>query len=57
MRFIGEAIVIGFLFVALTYILSYAIPSLLNGYAIGLWPILFCDIVIECQRSPDLGRG
>lgn len=24
--------------------------------SIGLWPILFCDIVIECNKDPEVGR-
>lgn len=23
----------------------------------GLWPILFCDLVLQCQQNPDMPRG
>ncbi len=56
-RFFVIAIVIGLLFNALAYAISFYMPSIMKEVSIGLWPILFCDIVIECNRSPDVGRG
>ena len=29
----------------------------LNAISIGLWPMLFCDLVIECMSAPELARG
>jgi hypothetical protein len=28
----------------------------MKSMSIGLWPILFCDIVIECNKDPEVGR-
>jgi hypothetical protein len=56
-RFFVIAIVIEGLFDVLAFGLSFYIPSIIKEVSVGLWPILFCDIVIECNRSPDVGRG
>ena len=56
-RFFGTVLIIGALFVTLCLLLAFAYPAAMAQISIGLWPILFCDIVIECNRSPDVARG
>ena len=29
----------------------------LNQFSIGLWPMLFCDLVIECMANPEQTQG
>jgi hypothetical protein len=40
-----------FLFTVACGIASQTVAS------IGLWPMLFCDLVIECMSAPELERG
>ena len=28
-----------------------------NQYSVGLWPLFFCDLVIECMANPDNAMG
>jgi hypothetical protein len=46
------------LYTLLCLVLSLAMsnPRLMQSMSIGLWPILFCDIVIECNKDPEVGR-
>lgn len=32
-------------------------PALLMMPAISLWPIIFCDMVIQCYQQPEMPRG
>ena len=32
-------------------------PSVMMEPAMGLWPILFCEMVIQCMEHPDMPRG
>ena len=56
-RFFSTALIIETLFVLMCFVLSFIYASMLMSKSIGLWPILFSDIVIECNRSPDVARG
>mmetsp|Transcript_34872 Transcript_34872/g.33939 ORF Transcript_34872/g.33939 Transcript_34872/m.33939 type:complete len:172 (+) Transcript_34872:312-827(+) len=56
-RFFTFSGVIGTLFVLLAFIISFKLPAIMQSNAIGLWPILFAEIVIECNRNPDVARG
>lgn len=33
------------------------VPGVMMEPAMGLWPILFCDLVIQCMQNPDIPRG
>jgi len=55
-RFFASTLVIETLFVLLAYLFSFYSTMYLLIPSFGLWPILFCDIVIECNRSPDVAR-
>jgi hypothetical protein len=50
------SVAIGVLFVVLCYMVSFVSPMLAKAPALGLWPMIFSDIVIECNRSPDVAR-
>jgi membrane associated rhomboid family serine protease len=57
-RFFLNNTLISVLFVVVCYLLSWMYgPQILSLPSIGLWPIIMCDIVIECNKSPDLARG
>jgi hypothetical protein len=32
-------------------------PAVMMQPAMGLWPIIFCDLVIQCYQQPDMPRG
>lgn len=32
-------------------------PRMINTPCMGLWPILMCDIVIQCYQDPEMPRG
>ena len=29
----------------------------INQFSIGLWPMLFCDLVIECMATAEMSQG
>ena len=39
-------------FTLLLFTITCGLASL-NQFSIGLWPMLFCDLVIECMAQPD----
>jgi uncharacterized membrane protein len=56
-RFLLNATLIEILFVTICFMFSVFVnPIFIVMPSIGLWPILICDIVIECNKSPELGR-
>ena len=56
-RFLTTSVVIQILFTLTCFLLSIGISEgLMESMSIGLWPILFCDIVIECNKDPEVGR-
>mmetsp|Transcript_42985 Transcript_42985/g.31389 ORF Transcript_42985/g.31389 Transcript_42985/m.31389 type:complete len:177 (-) Transcript_42985:599-1129(-) len=55
-RFFVLSALIGTLFVLLAFVVALKYPDILEDEAIGLWPILFAEIVIECNRNPDVAR-
>jgi uncharacterized membrane protein len=56
-RFLILSVLIQVLFVLVCWALAMTVsPSFMMAMSVGLWPILFCDIVIECNKSPELGR-
>jgi membrane associated rhomboid family serine protease len=57
-KFLATSVIIQSLFVLACFTLSVTVnPRFMTTMSVGLWPILFCDIVIECNRSPDVARG
>ena len=57
-KFLVTSTTIQILYTLLCLVLSLAMsnPRLMQSMSIGLWPILFCDIVIECNKDPEVGR-
>lgn len=58
-RFFKLGLCINSLF-SLLAILFYLITGsgmMVNEPAMGLWPILMCDIVIQCYQYPEMPRG
>lgn len=56
-RFFINSTLIGVLFVLVTFVLSIGISqTFLLKPSIGLWPVLFCEMVVECYKSPELSR-
>ena len=47
-------VLFGFVSVALGL---FVLPVLLKEEELGLWPILFCDLVIQCYQNPEQPRG
>ena len=44
-------------FVLLALVLSLILrPTVMMMPSSGLWPVIMCDIVIECNKSPDVAR-
>lgn len=56
-RFFVLATIIETLFVLVSYMISFKWKTILMDVSVGLWPILFAEIVIECNRNPDVARG
>lgn len=52
-----NAILIESLFCVLCLVMSIVASGALYQYSIGLWPILFCDIVIDCHKDPEQPRN
>lgn len=57
-KFLVTSTTIQILYTLLCLVLSITMsnPRLMQSMSIGLWPILFCDIVIECNKDPEVGR-
>ena len=57
-RFFKLSLFINFIFSMLSILIAFAgVPSLLMMPAMGLWPILMCDLVIQCYQYPEMPRG
>lgn len=58
-RILLEFGVINFLvqlmFLPLAYLFQQAFPTM-KIYSLGLWPVIMCEIVIDCNRLPDMER-
>jgi membrane associated rhomboid family serine protease len=44
------------LFLPLAYLFQSAFPGMKIA-SLGLWPVIMCEIVIECNRYPDMERA
>jgi membrane associated rhomboid family serine protease len=56
-RFLTTSVVIQILFTLACFVLAMTLSAgFMTSMSIGLWPILFCDIVIECNKDPEVGR-
>lgn len=49
-RFLTLGLLINLIFTAIV------VPAQLNQLSVGLWPLLFADIVCECMKQPDMPR-
>jgi len=57
-RFFKLSLFINVIFSTLSILLALiGFPSLLMTPAMGLWPILMCDLVIQCYQYPEMPRG
>jgi len=56
-RFFKLSLFINVLFCALGLGLGFVMPMLAAKPLMGLWPILFCDMVIQCYKEPEMPRG
>jgi membrane associated rhomboid family serine protease len=58
LRFFKLSLFINVLFCLVSILIGFAaFPSLLKTPAMGLWPILMCDLVIQCYQYPEMPRG
>jgi hypothetical protein len=59
-RFLATAIITQTLYVLLFWVLAkfyyFEDPTVLYESTVGIWPVVFADIVIECHRVPDVPR-
>ena len=46
LRFFKLSLIINVLFVLISFMVAFIIPSFIATPCMGLWPILFCDLVI-----------
>lgn len=46
-RFLTLGVLINFIFTCIT------VPMGINQLSVGLWPLLFADIVVDCMKHPD----
>lgn len=57
-RFFKLSLFINLIFSLVSILLAFALSgSLLSTPAMGLWPILMCDLVIQCYQYPEMPRG
>ena len=57
-RFFKLSLFINFIFSIVSILLGMTVmSSLLMTPAMGLWPILMCDLVIQCYQYPEMPRG
>lgn len=58
LRFFKLSLVINVLYSTFCLIIGYTLlPRLLQMPAVSLWPIIFCDMVIQCYQEPEMPRG
>lgn len=58
LKFWKLQIFINIVFALIGTIIGYvAFPRLLMEPAMGLWPILMCDLVIQCYQQPEMPRN
>jgi hypothetical protein len=58
LRFFKLSLLINVLYSTFCLIFGLTLaPVLLQMPAISLWPIIFCDMVIQCYQEPDMPRG
>ena len=58
LRFFKLSLIINVLYSTFCLTIGYTLaPILLQMPAISLWPIIFCDMVIQCYQEPDMPRG
>lgn len=57
-RFFKLSLFINVVFCALAFLAGFTIwPAAMISPCMGLWPILFCDLVIQCYKDPEMPRG
>lgn len=57
-HFFTQSLVIQILFCLISLVLGLLwSESFLMQMSIGLWPILFADIVVQCNKDPEVSRG
>jgi hypothetical protein len=57
-RFFKLSLFINMIFSSVSILIAFiGFPSLLATPAMGLWPILMCDMVIQCYQYPEMPRN
>ena len=57
-RFFKLSFFINVVFCAVAFLVGFTImPAAMLSPCMGLWPILFCDLVIQCYKDPEMPRG
>jgi membrane associated rhomboid family serine protease len=54
-RMVHRFLTLGFLIN--TIFTAIVVPIGINQMSVGLWPLLFADIVCECMKTPEMERG
>jgi len=57
-RFLKLSLFINVVFSAVGLLIGmFVFPGVLSTPFMGLWPIIFCDMVIQCYQQPEMPRG
>ena len=57
-RFLKLNLIINVVYSVVAILLGvFVIPGILQVPSMGLWPIIFCDMVIQCYQQPEMPRG
>jgi hypothetical protein len=57
LRFFKLSLIINMIFVLISFMVAFIVPMFIAQPCMGLWPILFCDLVIQCYKDPEMPRG
>lgn len=57
LRFFKLSFFINTMFCLVSFLAAFLVPSFIKVPCMGLWPILFCDLVIQCYKDPETPRG
>jgi membrane associated rhomboid family serine protease len=55
-NFLATSTVIQVLYVLFILLLSINSKTIIMQPAMGLWPVVMCDIVVQCNKSPEVAR-
>ena len=56
-QFFGNTFLINLIFILVVFLLELSQPGIsMMFYSVGLWPLVFTELVIECNKEPDMPR-